>query len=123
MQAGVWFASYEWCKTALERRAVRGRPDRDHRLRALEGQHLLAALVVRRARGDGLLEVLRSGRVLAIPLVDLRLLHARAARTSLLPRSYTGHYVLLVGAEGARVRSRAPAAARAERSRAPRATP
>ena len=65
------------------------------------------------ATRDGLLEVLRTGRVLAIALVDLRLLHARAARTSLLPRSYTGHYVLLVGAEGDRVRYRDPAADRA----------
>ena len=66
------------------------------------------------ATKEGLLEVLRTGRVLAIALVDLRLLHARAARTSLLPRSYTGHYVVLVGAEGDRVRYRDPAADRAE---------
>ena len=79
--------------------------------RAQQGEVSVKRAVATR---DGLLEVLRSGRVLAIALVDLRLLHARAARTSLLPRSYTGHYVLLVGADGDRVRYRDPAADRAE---------
>ena len=79
--------------------------------RAQQGEVSVKRAVATR---DGLLEVLRTGRVLAIALVDLRLLHARAARTSLLPRSYTGHYVLLVGAEGDRVRYRDPAADRAE---------
>ena len=79
--------------------------------RAQQGEVSVKRAVATR---DGLLEVLRTGRVLAIALVDLRLLHARAARTSLLPRSYTGHYVLLVGADGDRVRYRDPAADRAE---------
>jgi len=76
--------------------------------RAAAGEVALRRAVVGR---DALLEVLRTGRCLAIALVDLRLLRRSALSAA---RSYTGHYVVLVGVEGARVRYRDPAEKAAE---------
>ena len=76
--------------------------------RAAAGEVALRRAVVGR---DALLEVLRTGRCLAIALVDLRLLRRSALSAA---RSYTGHYVVLVSVEGARVRYRDPAEKAAE---------